>query len=459
MFSKIKPYLIVILVLATPISTFVLSFQFNNLAPLSTVLTDESSPASNNSISKTDNGLLWSATSGLSGDLTTPPILDVVNETGNEEIIYLGTDVGLAKITVEFGDIVWFHSTPGALLSITPVDDISSDGYKDVLITIDNQQFNNTEMLDGRTGEVLWTFRPTENVWLEGIGFSEQETRSWSGLELEDLTFDGYHEVLISSYNTIYALDGTDGSFLWEYEASNDIWSTELLDNDINTDGTKDIIFGSQDGELIVVNGQDGSEIWSIQATKQDFFEDLNGIEHTINRNVYEIQMINDLNLDGKNDVIVTTESGYCSAYDVTNGQLIAQVLVFSRTGGFGDQAIFGDMDFYNVLYFDTISNYASPIGLTVGRTESALGNNSLSAISLINNNLLVEWTTTSIDFDEVREIATTVVEDVHGNYTKMIVPSGAESVKDIKTIQVYALHNRSLLYEWEVSVFSESID
>ena len=265
MFRKANTILLLVILFGTPSLSFITS-SINNQNVFSIIQNNKNlnleSAFSSNSFVDPNNGEIWSSFSGLPGDVSCRPVVD-------ESIIYVGTITGLTKVSILNGSMLWFVSTPGAVLSITSLTDVTNDAFNDVLITFDNQEFNNTELINGRTGEVVWSFRPTATVFVDGQGFCEQETRTWNGLQIDDITGDNNKDVVISSYNTIYALDILDGTEIWTASATDDIWSLDVTEDDLDADGISEVIFGSQDGELILVSGSTGDEIWEIQATKQ----------------------------------------------------------------------------------------------------------------------------------------------------------------------------------------------
>ncbi|TET28093.1 MAG: hypothetical protein E3J70_10445 [Candidatus Heimdallarchaeota archaeon] len=460
MFSKIKSYVIIFIILATPLNSLFLSMLVSSPNSSSAILSNDYSEGTGDLSPNAENGLLWSSTSGLTGDLTTSPIIDFNTENELVQIVYIGTEIGLTKIQVETGNIYWTHPTPGAILSITPIDDTTGDSSKEVLITVDNQQFNNTEMLNGLTGEIIWSYRPTETVWQEGIGFSQQETRSWSGLLIEDISNDGTSDVLISSYKSVFALDAEDGSLLWQQSASNDVWNTELMEEDVDSDGYDDIAIGSQDGELILLNSQDGSIIWEIIAAEEaKYIDQTQEIEYTFDRNVYDVRKCFDMNGDGKKDILTTDENGYCAIYDVITGGLIDRVLAYSRTGTETDQASFGSKDFYNPMSMDVVDDYGLTKVLTASRSDAVFSNLTLSLLNLGMNDLNVDWSISSVNIEDVRSIATSVATEGNGTYTKMIIPTGTMGSSQFeRTIEVYALNN-SLIAQWNLTVLTTESD
>lgn len=456
-----KNYLIsviLLIMLITPMNSFLHSTEANRSEKISIIeKTDIEKEYQNFSLNSASSfGEIWSSISGIAGEITAKPIIDSINESGKESIVYLGTTIGLSKVNIKSGFIYWFLSTPGAILSITAADDVNNDNVRDVLITFDNQQFNNTEMIDGYTGEVLWSFRPTAIAWVEGLGFSLEESRSWSGLSINDITYDNIRDIVISSFKTVYALNAINGELLWKTTGSDDIWTLELTENDLDNDDILDVIFGSQDGELVAVSGATGETIWNIIATSPVQFTDESGATFSIDQSIYDIKIVNDLTNDEKKDIMITTEEGYASFFDIQTGVLLDKVKAFSRIGSNVGFYNFGDSEFYNLIGQNVNSVSEIPHILTTGRSSGTFANNSLSLLSYIQDEIFVNWSLSSIEITNVRSIAIIQSE----GFTKMIIPYATESEENnIYLIGIYNLENQSLLNEWNISSFSKLND
>ncbi len=461
MLRKEKTITLLFILLATPFISFLVSTTMStSKISTSNALSVNPSLPSLTATSDPNDGEIWSSFSGLPDDTTCRPVLDSINGVGSEEILYMGSNIGLSKINIELGTIFWFISTPGAILSITPLSDVTNDNIRDVLITVDTQDFNNTELIDGFSGEKIWSFRPTVTVFVDGIGFTEKETRSWNGLQIEDLTSDGLDDVLISSYNTVYALDAIDGSLLWSASGSDDIWSLDLLADDLDSDGINEVIFGTQDGELLVVSGKNGNKIWTIQATESlQYTNTEQGTTITIDQNVYDVMIQEDFNGDNKEDVIISSESGYVSIYDITNGKLLDEVKAFSITGTTHNIAYFGSETFYNVMVFELDSLSSDTQILTLGRGTGTFGNSTVSVIDIEQNEMNVLWSLSSIDIDKVRSVTSHSSQDGNGSFTKLIIPTGVENTTNTFLIDIYSLENNTLIDQWEISAFTNSLN
>jgi hypothetical protein len=83
-----------------------------------------------------------------------------------------------------------------------------------------------------------------------------------------DLNGDGILDIVIGggtdgefSHNGIMAFDGNDGSLLWKRSAPNEIFTSAIF-QDITGDGIPDVFLGGRDAQLYAINGSDGSLIW-----------------------------------------------------------------------------------------------------------------------------------------------------------------------------------------------------
>ncbi|MHA1442153.1 MAG: outer membrane protein assembly factor BamB family protein, partial [Candidatus Heimdallarchaeota archaeon] len=457
-FTK-KSLLIILLVGVIPIISVFGSNAIENDLVISG-LTTNANIGNDPATMQPDSGELWNFKQGLAGDITCRPVLDTIVDGVTKQIVYIGTEVGLAKIEVATGNIYWFHTTPGGVLSIDPTIDVTEDGVEDVLITFDNQLFNNTELIDGQYGEMVWSFRPTTTSWVDGLGFSDQETRSWSIMEIQKTAPDGTLDVAVSSYNKVYGLNGDDGSTKWIQTFANDIWNLISTGEDINSDGFLDVVAGCQNGDLILISGKDGEIIWSIKAAEQESTEDpLLGIIY-YDQNVYDIILTTDVTGDGKQDILITTETGFTKLYDVATGLFIDQLKIFTRTGLVNSETFYGMESFYNVFAMETDVFPGSNQYLTVGRSSSAFGNSSLSLCSVVGNNLVLDWASSTIDIENVRGIATTEYTNASGSFAKMIVPYGSSTSMSIgQKYGEYFFENRTFIEERYMNCYNQKYE
>ena len=94
----------------------------------------------------------------------------------------------------------------------------------------------------------------------------------------------------------VVALDGVNGSHLWQANASAELFATAQF-KDLNNDGKEDAIIGGRSHQLLAVDGVTGEEIWT--------FDDANlgndlGVSEWFQ--FYTGQFIIDRNGDGVDD-------------------------------------------------------------------------------------------------------------------------------------------------------------
>ncbi|MCF2144838.1 MAG: hypothetical protein K9W42_14170 [Candidatus Heimdallarchaeota archaeon] len=403
------------------------------------------------------SGVGWRSFSSLIGEITTPPVLAYQTASLNRQVVYLGSDAGLTSIDVQTGEILWFHRTPAAVLSITPFPDLNADGFTDVVLTHFGQKFNNTEFLDGHTGNILWSFAPTQNLWQDGLGYTQQETISWSSTLLDDISGDAFPDLLISTYAAAFALDGFSGKVLWIFKATNDLWSGKVI-ADVNADGYSDIALGSQEGSLYFVSALDGQLLWERVASAPEYIVDETLGELWYRRSVFDIYPIADVTGDSIADVLITNENGYCAIYNSVTGNMLTRVQVYSRVGEVPPESSYGSKDFYNVQAFPIGDPSSLPFFLTMSRSSSTFGNNSMVLLSFAGTNLQVDWSTSVLPSNEIRGIASEPAVDFTGEYTRVIFPAGYDGDNNGKIVEVRSLENNSLLASWEIPVLESSI-
>jgi serine/threonine protein kinase len=112
-------------------------------------------------------------------------------------------------------------------------------------------------------------------------------------------------------------------SVKWTFNAPSiihylDSWGDGLASGDLNQDGIPDVAFGTKSGDVIVVNGATGDELWSYRVTTQ--------MDAAVNVDIV------DVNDDGVLEVIAAGKGDY-----TTNQQAI--IIAFDRSGTYLWQA------------------------------------------------------------------------------------------------------------------------
>ncbi len=283
-----------------------------------------------------------------------PPTIADIDNDGKAEILHGGFDGHVLCINSENGSIAWDKN-------------VFSNSWVQTAPTI--VDLNNDGQLDFVVG--TWAFSPdTSRIYAYS---GNNQTLLWSkavsdytyhGTAVADFDNDGKPELVIGDYNgKIYALNGENGSLLWQYQASvyvgapitiadvnkdgkcdiifcdgfgvgvlsntgSLMWYYTIPNNanafrgvavgDINGDNSLDIAFGTGKGNLIVLNGNNGTLIWNLDLAAH--------IGKTFDIN--HAPLIADFDQDGKIDIFIVGgntdypnfQTNYGRAYMVTAG-------------------------------------------------------------------------------------------------------------------------------------------
>ena len=317
-------------------------------------------PASSPSLVYCFNGITgqvkWSRSTGASNCIDSPPGVADVDNDGKPEVI-LGTFYGnVFCLNGEDGNICWQKNlgTNSYIQSEPAVLDLNNDGQLDVVVA----QFAGdcrVYALWGNNGSTLWYSDLPQDYMYHGCSFADIDTDgkpeliigcydshvyvlngedgslTWQYIapyyigaptSIGDLNNDGYFEIVFVSYNILGMLSHT-GSLLWSVSTGGNIFRGAAL-SDIDGDGTLDVVFGSDDGILRALKGDNGQVIWTydLQAHYGLVFE----MDHA--------PVIADFNNDGKLDVFVV--GGYGSSNPPTNNHGRAYALTAGDGSGPG---------------------------------------------------------------------------------------------------------------------------
>ena len=110
------------------------------------------------------------------------------------------------------------------------------------------------------------------------VGFSSKGQLNWvssvdsvsvlSSPRASDLNNDGIKDIVIGSGTDstfsncgVVAFDGSNGQILWSMPTNDEIFTSAQF-IDLNNDLTDDIIIGGRNAQLYAINGSDGSLLW-----------------------------------------------------------------------------------------------------------------------------------------------------------------------------------------------------
>ena len=218
----------------------------------------------------------------------------------------LGTGVMLWEHEIYAG---YVYSQSG--LAIT--EDINDDGYHDIVLGTAGGS-RSILCLSGLTGETIWTHDTHE--YGDG-GWVYQVDCQY------DYNYDGVKDVLAAtgddSYETgpkrVYCLNGITGQSIWERPLGGPGFAVIGVE-DFTGDGVPDVLAGcSNDAESIGygkgINGATGAQIWSFA---------------TPGTSVWGLAQLDDVNGDGRKDVIIGDFSGHIYGLSAVSGSQLFSV-------------------------------------------------------------------------------------------------------------------------------------
>ncbi len=191
--------------------------------------------------------------------------------------------------------------------------DINEDGYDDVVV---GTAWGDRSIvaLSGKTGEILWKHQ-TNNYGGGGWVYQTDSRFDYNG--------DGFPDVLAASGNDgesntgprrVYCLDGKTGTPIWECFVNSAAYAVIGIP-DVNGDGIPDVVAGATSpgdspGRVIGINGATGQIMWTY---------------NTSGTAVFALAMLDDINDDDVPDIIAGSFNGNVYLIDPVNGQVLEQ--------------------------------------------------------------------------------------------------------------------------------------
>lgn len=193
-----------------------------------------------------DGSLIWS---GKKPSRWIPSVANV-NEDGIDDIVALGENNYIYAYDGSNGALLWGDNSNCALCNngTVAVGDLDGDGIPELV-----SSGNFGVAAYKRDGKILW-----EQKIVNTEGFKHLFSA------LSDLDGDGALDVVQPGNHGLYAFNGRDGSEIWRYYSNGGVSVTSVAAGDLDGDGRDEILFGSNDGYLRALNGEDGSLSWGI---------------------------------------------------------------------------------------------------------------------------------------------------------------------------------------------------
>lgn len=261
---------------------------------------------------------------GVSGVITGELVTADLTGDGDTEVLF-PTSGGLYVLSG--AEVILHIPTSSAVTRITLVDDLSGNGAPEVVLVVSDVFFPNVRTYDTATGEKLWDYVPAQEVFVDNLMWTEQQTQTYD-VETVDLNSDGALDIAVTSGYLVHAIDGRSGDRLWTFEALDNVWKVEEVP-DIDGDGVADLVVGGQDGILHALSGGDGKRIWEKALVESYAPLDEDGErKKSVDRSVFDILSVD--NGSGP-EAIVTAEDGMVRLIDLDDGTVVwsTQVLEY----------------------------------------------------------------------------------------------------------------------------------
>ena len=148
------------------------------------------------------------------------------------------------------GSILWSYNAPEAVEHVEVLD-VNNDDVPDVAAAITPFTPLQIIMIDGSTHTSIWTKSMSIASNVHSLAHGDL-----NGDNIPDLVVPGR-----SSDKKVYALNGSNGVVLWDYETGGEINSVAV--DDVDFDNQLEVIAGSDDQNVYVLRGNNGSYFWS----------------------------------------------------------------------------------------------------------------------------------------------------------------------------------------------------
>ena len=278
------------------------------------------------------DSILWKLGIGLPG---TGPTMQpkLVNFTkGGEPLIVVGTDEGLATITLD-GFINMSYRTFGPVIDFDIIEDISGDNIDDIVLITYHKEHPNLIAISSNNASEIWKFKPI----IEGISTETYEkqdfiTYTWDLKIINDITGDSISEIVIGSWYRLIIVNGKSGNKIWmnDKDFSNDVWKLEALE-DINNNGFETIIAGSEEGKLIAFDSKTGRKLWTFKVRETTIPVSYGGISSVeVPNSIDDIKVINDVNNDEIDDILIAADDGYLRVISGKSGYELGNALCYN---------------------------------------------------------------------------------------------------------------------------------
>ncbi|MGE4169357.1 MAG: PQQ-binding-like beta-propeller repeat protein [Candidatus Margulisiibacteriota bacterium] len=157
-------------------------------------------------------------------------------------------------------------------------------------------------VLDAKTGDIV------RQIKTDALGDTDVNGVAVTG-----------NTVFFGNDNNVFYATTTTGNIRWKLETSGDIEGVPAI-ADFNRDGVADVCFGTESGELFVVNGKTGEVLWKFVADFKPKWT------YPAERSFVASPLLVDLNKDGIPDVVIGSRNGSFYAFNGRNGLILWEI-------------------------------------------------------------------------------------------------------------------------------------
>jgi outer membrane protein assembly factor BamB len=222
---------------------------------------------------------------------TAPTIVDVNNDGDLDFVVgtwnaSVKTDNKIYAYRAKDQKLLWTYAVNDVMYHGTAVGDLDKDGKQELVVGCYNDTLY---CINAENGTTNWKYSFGNSFYVGGPAL------------IADLNNDGRCEVVFSAWYKMAALTW-DGKLFWEYNIPNYKQSFRgAAIADVNNNAFPDVVFGTDGGSVIGLNGQDGSLIFN-KNLRSDFGDSLYAIDNA--------PLIADFDKDGKMDVFIVGGHG-----------------------------------------------------------------------------------------------------------------------------------------------------
>ena len=264
-----------------------------------------------------DSGYVqWKTVSG-GGD--SPPSCADIDHDGNIEVLHGTFDGHVACFDGKTGTLKWkvLADTNAAIESEAAIMDAEHNGTLDfVVATWDfTNDSNRISCFRGSDHSLVWSSYLPKNLLYHGTAFG-------------DIDHDGKYELTIGDYDGyVYCLNAEDGSQVWKDTASVYVGAPTTL-ADLDNDGFLDVIYC--DGYSVIAKKHDKTLLWAYPISGQGSFRGV-AVADVNNDNYLDVTFATGdgqiISLNGQNGSIIRTvnmNTIYQDTFEIDNAPIIA---------------------------------------------------------------------------------------------------------------------------------------